>query len=99
MRIVWAPRALARIEEAAEYIARDRPGAAAPWVEGLFARVGLLAEAPAQGRVVPETGRQDIREVQYKRYRVIYRLETRRVVVLTVRHSRRHFDVEDLQGD
>jgi plasmid stabilization system protein ParE len=99
VRIVWAPRALARVEEAADYIAQDRPGAAVRWVEGLFARVGLLAEAPAQGRVVPEVGREEIREIQYQRYRVIYRLESKRLVVLTVRHSRRQFDAGDLSEE
>jgi toxin ParE1/3/4 len=96
VRILWAPRALNRIGEAAEYIARDRPGAAARWVETLFARVELLAKSPAQGKVVPEIRRQDIREIQHQGYRVIYRIDDKKLVILTVRHSRRQFDDEEL---
>lgn len=99
MKIVWAPRALSRAQEAAVYIARDRPAAAVRWLEGLIARVELLAATPVQGRMVPEVGREDIREIQYQRYRIIYRLEVKRLVILTVRHSRRRFDLDDLQGE
>jgi plasmid stabilization system protein ParE len=67
------------------------------WIEELFARVELLAKAPAQGRVVPEIRRQDIREIQYQGYRVMYRVEANKLVILTVRHSRLHFDDEDLE--
>jgi plasmid stabilization system protein ParE len=48
---------------------------------------------------VPEANRQDIREIQYHGYRVIYRLDAKRLLILTVRHSRRQFDVDDLQGN
>ena len=91
MNVVWAPRALERVREAAEYIGRDHPDAAQRWVDRLFARVELLARAPAQGRMVPELGREDIREILFQRYRVIYRHEPKRVVILTVRHGRQRF--------
>jgi toxin ParE1/3/4 len=96
VRIIWAPRALDRVEEAAGYIARDRPAAAVRWTEGLFARVDLLAESPAQGRIVPEVRRRDIREIQHQGCRVIYRIDNKKLVILTVRHSRRQFDYEEL---
>jgi toxin ParE1/3/4 len=99
VRILWAPRALDRIEEATEYIARDRPSAAVRWVESLFARVELLAKYPAQWRVVPEIRRQEIREIQHQGYRVIYRIDDKKLVILTVRHSRQQFDKEELVED
>jgi len=72
------------------------PAAAIRWVESLFARVELLAKSPAQGRIVPESRRQDIREIQHQGYRMIFRIDERKVVILTVRHSRREFDYEEL---
>jgi plasmid stabilization system protein ParE len=95
--IIWSPRALDRVEEAARYIAQDRPGAALRWVDEIFARVDLLAVAPKQGRVVPELERAEIREIFFGRYRVIYRIEAGRVLVLTVRHSRRLFDPSEVE--
>jgi plasmid stabilization system protein ParE len=46
MRIVWSPLAVQRLREAAEYIARDKPGAAERWVGGAFEAVGRFAELP-----------------------------------------------------
>ena len=91
MRVVWAPVALDRAEEAARHTAGDRPAAAAKWIDGLFDAVAKLSTFPHKGRMVPEVGRVEIREVLYGQYRVIYRLEEKRLFILTVRHQRRHF--------
>jgi plasmid stabilization system protein ParE len=56
-------------------------------------RLGHLAK---RGRVVPEVGRPEVREVFHGAYRVIYRLDSKRVVILTVRHGRRRFDPQEL---
>ena len=92
MRIVWSPLAIQRLREAVEYIARDKQGAAERWLEGAFEAVGRLAELPQSGRVVPELGRPDIREVIYGNYRIIYRVSPEAVLVLTVRYGRQLID-------
>jgi plasmid stabilization system protein ParE len=43
MRVIWAPRAILRVTEIAEYIAADRPAAARRWVRELFAKAGGCA--------------------------------------------------------
>lgn len=96
MKLVWSPRAVARATEIAKYIAADRPDAAARWVEDLFARTARLVAHPSSGRRVPELPhRRDIRELVVGKYRVIYRVDSKRVVVLTVRHGARRFDAGD----
>ena len=99
MRIVWSPLALDRAAEAADYIALDSPDAAAAWIDGLFDTVAKLAQFPRRGRVVPEVGRTEIRELIYASYRVMYRLDAKHILVLTVRHQRRRFTEEELEGD
>lgn len=98
VRVIWSPLAIERAGEAAEHIARNRPRAAAEWVEGLFDRMEGLADFPEQGRTVPEVGRPEIREVLYGAYRVIYRVDPRRGVALTVRHGLRRFDPGEVEG-
>lgn len=98
MRLVWSPLALDRVEQIAEYMALDRAQAGRDWVNGLFDRVNTLAEFPATGRVVPEAGRADIRELIYQKHRVIYRLEATRVAILTVRHGRQNLDLQEDQS-
>jgi toxin ParE1/3/4 len=99
MRVIWAPVALDRAEEAARFIAADRPAAAAKWIDGLFDAVARLSAFPDKGRMVPEVGRADVREVLYGKYRVVYRLEEKRLFVLTVRHQRRDFSERILREE
>jgi plasmid stabilization system protein ParE len=99
MKVVWSPLAVERAVEQARYIAADKPGAARKWLAGLFAAAGRLATFPRLGRKVPELGLEDFRELDYEGYRVIYRLEARRVTVLTIRHSRRLLDPRELSED
>ena len=96
MRIVWSSRAKAQVTEYGEYIAIDNRDAAGKWVAGILAEVERLKDFPDRGRVVPEAGRPDIREIFYQSHRVIYRIESKRMVVLTVRHSRQLMDLKEL---
>ena len=95
----WSTRALERVGEAVDYLAQYDADAADAWVEGLFAKVENIAGMPRMGRIVPELRRETIREVFYKQYRVIYKIQTERVEVLTVRHMRQQFDAGDLGED
>jgi plasmid stabilization system protein ParE len=97
VKLVWSPLALSRVEEIVEYIGCDRPGVAREWVVGLFENVNTLAMFPQKGRVVREVGRADIREIVYKRHRVVYKTEAARVAILTVRHGRRLLDLNEIQ--
>jgi len=88
MKIIWSPLALERAGEISAYIASDNPAAAARWIKAIFAKVEQLQLAPQSGRVVPEVGNSEIRELIYGNYRIIYRVESRRVAILTIRHGR-----------
>ena len=92
MKVTWSPLAEQRAREAVDYIAKDRPEAAARWLEALLERVGTLARFARRGRVVPEIGSPAYREILHAPYRVIYRVDATRVVILTLRHGRRAWD-------
>ena len=71
------------------------------WLEKLLERVGNLASFQQQGRAVQEIGLPEYREVLHAPYRVIYRVDATRVVILTLRHLRRAWDppeVDDVSG-
>ena len=63
MKVTWSPLALERVAEIGGWIAEDRPDAAARVVEEIFAAVERLVDFPESGRVVPEFGRPDLREI------------------------------------
>jgi len=78
------------------FIAEENPSAAAEWARGLFDSVRPLREFPEMGRVVPEVGRSEIREIMFREHRVVYRVAPRFVEVLTVRHGKRRFSYREV---
>jgi toxin ParE1/3/4 len=92
MKVTWSPLAEQRALEAVDYIAQDRPQAAAAWLEELLERVARLDRFARRGRVVREIRLPAYREILHAPYRVIYRIDTSRVVMLTLRHGRRAWD-------
>lgn len=97
MRVIWAPRAVSRAAEIVDYIAADQPSAARRWVRELFAKTAAIRQQPRRGRKVPELDRDEVREILFGEYRVIYRLDPKRIVVLTVRHGRRPWDPGEVE--
>jgi toxin ParE1/3/4 len=88
MKILWSPLAIDQASEIAEYIAQDNPDAAESWINKVFEKVEHLKEFPESGRIVPETDNMTIRELIYGNYRIIYRVEEKKLSVLTVRHGK-----------
>jgi plasmid stabilization system protein ParE len=87
--LIWSALARRELREIGEYIARDKPGAANQWIEALAAMAEQAAAMPLAGRQVPEYGRDDVREVIKRGYRVIYRVSDDRVEIVTVRDGHR----------
>ena len=96
MKVEWSALAERRALQAVDYIAKDRPLAAAAWLDELIARVGGLDRLARRGRVVPEIGHTAYREIFHAPYRIIYRVEPGRILLLTLRHSRRGWDPAEL---
>jgi toxin ParE1/3/4 len=88
-RVRWAPRARRELLSVGRYIARNDPDAALRCVEQLVKRMSAVAELPFTGRQVPEFGREDIREVLVRGYRIVYAVRKSQILVLAVHHERR----------
>jgi addiction module RelE/StbE family toxin len=89
MRIVWSDQSLEDIEEARQYIARDRPAAAESFVDRIFEAADRLIEHPLSGRIVPEFQHPALREVILGSYRIIYFAHPEMIRVSTVFHTAR----------
>jgi len=88
MRIVWSDVAEADLDDLYDYIARDVPYYAEQFVDRLIEAVGVLKDHPRLGRQVPEAEeREDVRELIFQSYRVIYLVEADQVHILTVIHG------------
>jgi plasmid stabilization system protein ParE len=84
LSVFWTERALSDLEAIADYIARDDEGAAERWVMKPVDAADKAAHAPLAGRRVPEIGREDVREIFLRTYRIVYRVGPSRVELLTV---------------
>jgi toxin ParE1/3/4 len=97
VRLIWSPLAVDRVSEIAQRIGEDRPLAAEAWVAEVFAATERLKLFPQRGRILPELpDRAELREIVLGRYRIIYRIEDKRVSILTVRHTRQLTGPDDL---
>jgi toxin ParE1/3/4 len=90
MRVTWSDVAEADLDDLYDYIARDVPYYAEQFVDRLIEAVGMLQDHPRLGRQVPEAEeREDVRELIFQSYRIIYLLETEQIHILTVIHGGR----------
>ena len=98
MKIIWAPLAIDRASEIAEYISQDNPTAANKWIDNIFNKVEVLQSSPEIGRIVSEIARKEIRELIFGNYRIIYRLEKLSISILTVRHSKQILPIDEIMA-
>jgi len=100
LRVVWTLLAVERATEAAAYIARDKPEVTRTWLEGVFEAVDRLEAFPQSGRMVPEIGSPEYREIVYRKsHRIIYHVEKSTVRILTVRNFAQLLDLSELGLD
>ncbi len=87
--IRWSPQAVRDVELIREYIAQDSPRYADLVAARIIASVDRLRAFPQSGRVVPERGDQEIREVIVGLFRVVYRHRIGVIEIATVFRSSR----------
>ncbi len=98
MRVVWTDQAWRRLSEIEEFIARDRPAAAAKLVDKLVDRGDALATYPNRGRKLPELPGSGLRELLVGDFRIVYRRIANTIEVLTVFEGHRLLRRKELPG-
>ena len=89
MRVIWTRQAVEDVEAIKAYVARDSLRYAALLAERIVGAVDRLESFPESGRVVPEVGDNTLREVIFGAYRIVVRVQTESVQVITVHHAAR----------
>ena len=88
MVIEWSYRARTDLRDLKAYIAKDSPYYAQRFIERIIAAVEKLIPFPKIGRSVPEAeDRDDVRELIFQGYRIIYCTLPERVVIVTILHG------------
>lgn len=89
MIVDWSDFALDDLEDIKRYISKDSPFYARELIDLVFTTTERLVDFPFSGREVPEAEDKAIREVIVQLYRVMYRVEPSRVIMLAVMHGSR----------
>jgi toxin ParE1/3/4 len=90
-KVIWAPSALIDIDSIATYIARDSVHHASLFIDRLFKAADRLIQNPLSGRIIPEIGKDDCREIIYGSYRIMYRIHKSEVWINAVIHGARNW--------
>ena len=91
-QLKWSPEAVEDIEAIALYIARD----SSYYAQAVVSRIVLLTESipdqPELGRLVPEIRDPIYRERFVHKYRIIYRIDSERILIVAVIHGSRQLE-------
>jgi toxin ParE1/3/4 len=96
-QVRWTPQAADDLEAICLFIARDAARLATIFADRVIHATDRLASHPRLGRVVPELGIENIREIIVGSYRVIYRVRDDEAQVLTVHHGARPLDTTKIE--
>ena len=82
-KLIWSPVSRDDLRDIARFIARDNPQRAESFAYQLMAQTDMLQGHPEIGRSVPEHRNPLIREIIFRPYRIVYR----------VNHTRQLFEI------
>jgi len=88
-QVRWSLTAGNDIQDIEDFIARDSILHAVTFIDRIVDSAETLLKNPRIGRIVPEFNREDLREVIFRNYRVVYLLQGDKVFILRVVHGAR----------
>lgn len=94
--VKWTGQAESDLEEIIQYIADSSPDRALQLLTEIRKKASDLTSFPERGRHVPELkflGNTTYREIIYRPWRIIYRIEHKQVLVMAVLDARRNLEV------
>jgi toxin ParE1/3/4 len=86
-KIRWAPRAAFNLEEICNYISRDSEYYARLFAKKIISIVKNIPQFPKSWRIVPEYRDDNLREIIYQNYRIVYRLKDDIVEIVAICHG------------
>ncbi len=91
IKVKWSPEAVEDVESIAQYISRDSRFYAQATVSKIIDFSRSVAKFPQMGRIVPEFNDKKIRERLVYSYRLLYKIERTRILIVAVIHGKQLF--------
>ena len=93
-KVIWSAKARKDVEGIVRYIADDKPSTAELYARRIFTATRQLKDFPKSGRIVPEESNENVRELIFGSYRIIYEIIGDKITILTVHHSARILHID-----
>ena len=87
--LIWTESAYLDLDNIVEYISKDSRYYALVFYDDVMGKAQSLKKFPHRGRMVPEDGDPNTREIFIHRYRMIYHVSDDSVSILTIIHGAR----------
>lgn len=84
MKITWSQPAIEDLSNIKAYIGADSDHYASVFLDGIFEAVERLESFPRLGRLVPEEEMDELRELLYHNYRILYLILEQEIVVIAI---------------
>jgi addiction module RelE/StbE family toxin len=88
-KIIWTQKALLDLSEIFDYINKDSPHYASLTIQKIINKISLIKGSPLAGRIVPEFNNVALREVIYKNYRIIYKIDKSEAYIVRIYNTYR----------
>ena len=86
-KVIWSELALDDLKSIHDYISKDSMIYANRVIEKIIQRIDQLESFPKSGRVVPELNNNSIRELIQNNYRIIYKVTTQEIFIVSIHHA------------
>ena len=91
VKLIWTDQAINDLGDIGDYIAETSEKYAKITVQKLHERTDILKSYPRSGRIVPEKGEENVRELIEGSYRIIYEIKSNDIIyILGEHHSARN---------
>jgi toxin ParE1/3/4 len=98
VKIVWTDQSVFDLKDILDYISKDSKRYAENQIRRIKTKTLILKTQPESGRIVPELGIMQIRELIEGNYRIVYRLLSIELIeILTIHHSARDFESKEIE--
>ncbi len=99
LKVLWTENAIQDLLGIKAHIAQDSAVQAEEWVAELYAAGENLSHFSSRGRIVPEFNMENLRELLIENYRLVYRVKSTIVEIITVFEGHRQIKAKDLKGN
>ncbi len=97
MNIQWSDLAIERVDCIALYIAKDSLFYANKWVNDIYDYTDRLEIFPKSARMVSEINDTNLRELIFGNYRIVYRIKSNEILILTVRNFKEILPLNEIK--